>query len=85
MGHYLLLFGLVENGEVAPAVAVSSFGFIVRALINYTPNYFITFKSEKPHHEVLAKFLFMVSVGFVLNAAFLQASDSMLRTRFITS
>ena len=65
-GHYLTLITLVEKVKISPVIA-TTFGFVVGALINYILNYRFTFRSNKPHHEALSKFLTVALLGAGVN------------------
>lgn len=66
VAHYSLLILAVEGMGIG-AVAASSAGAVLGALVNYALNRRFTFNSDKSHAEALAKFLTIAGVGFVLN------------------
>ncbi|MFV2058840.1 MAG: GtrA family protein [Thiohalomonadales bacterium] len=65
-GHYVTLISLVQFWLIDPVYA-TTVGFIVGALINYTLNYRITFRSQKRHIETLPKFLVVAIIGSSTN------------------
>lgn len=65
--QYIILVIMVE-GFGWSAVLPSSLGYAVGALANYYLNYHLTFRSNKPHHQALAKFAIVVCTGLLLNS-----------------
>jgi putative flippase GtrA len=72
VAHYTVLIALVQLAKLN-AIHASSIGFLVGAGINYTLNYYYTFRSSKRHHQALIMFLTVAGVGLVLNGAILHA------------
>lgn len=66
--HYALLLALVEFLGVDP-VAGSVAGFLLGALVNYTLNRSLVFRSQRQHVEALPRFLAVAGVGLVGNSA----------------
>lgn len=64
--HYLLLVLLVQLGIAQPTLA-TTIGFAGGALINYALAWRIVFKTRRPHHEALPRFLAVAGSGAVLN------------------
>lgn len=64
--HYLVLMGMVEIFVIGPVIA-SVFAFATGALVNYSLNYRITFRSDKPHREAMSKFFVIAAGGLLLN------------------
>jgi putative flippase GtrA len=64
--HFILLILLVQLLAVPP-VPASMAGFVCGALVNYTLNYRITFRSSAPHISALPRFLAVAAAGFCLN------------------
>ena len=67
IGHYSVLLTLVEIFAVE-VVTASVGGFIVGALINYTLNRRLVFRSQRAHTEALPRFFAVAGVGLVGNA-----------------
>lgn len=66
--HYATLIALVQVFH-AHAVLSSAAGFTVGALVNYSLNYRLTFRSTKLHHDSMPKFFIVAIVGLALNTA----------------
>ena len=67
----LLYFG-VELAGIEPAIT-SSVAFVIVGIFNYLMHYSWTFDETAPHTQTLARYLFMVSCGFLINAAVMYA------------
>ena len=67
IGHYTVLLTLVEILAVE-VVTASVGGFVVGALINYTLNRRLVFRSQRAHGEALPRFFAVAGVGLVGNA-----------------
>lgn len=65
--HYAVLVSLVEAAGMAP-VAGSVAGFLVGALVNYTMNRRLVFRSDRAHAEALPRFLAVAGMGLCWNA-----------------
>ena len=65
--HYALLFGLVEAAGIG-AVAASTGGAVVGALVNYSLNYHYTFGSRRLHRQSLPRYAAVSVAGVALNA-----------------
>lgn len=65
--HYALLLVLVEAGGVDPVVG-SVAGFLLGALVNYTLNRRLVFRSDRAHVEALPRFLAVAGLGLCWNA-----------------
>lgn len=81
-GHYLTLILLVELLNKTAAIATTA-GFIVGAIINYILNYRITFNSNKPHHQTLAKFLLIAAIGAVINSSLMYLGTNILQYYYL--
>lgn len=68
--QYAILIALVETA-LADAVAASTIGFAISALVNYALNRSFTFRSSKSHAEALPKFGTVALLGLALNASLL--------------
>jgi putative flippase GtrA len=66
--QWLVLILLTQILKLDPTVA-STIGFLFSAVINYPLNYSFTFLSATPHRQALPRFLLIMTVGLVLNAA----------------
>lgn len=66
--HYTLMLLLIELSQLEPTTATTS-GFALGALISYSLNYRITFRSTQPHKKAAPKFLVAATSGMLLNAA----------------
>ena len=82
--HYLLLIVLVDGLDVAP-VPASVVGYVLAAIVNYLLNYYITFRSRKQHHEALAKFALIATLGLGLNTAIMAIGINWLALHYILS
>ncbi|NMG43594.1 GtrA family protein [Aromatoleum toluvorans] len=67
VAHYALLLALVEGVGVDP-VAGSVAGFLLGALVNYTMNRALVFRSDRAHVEALPRFLAVAGMGLCWNA-----------------
>ena len=72
--HYVALVLLVETFGLVPLVA-TMIGYVVGATMNYMLNFKFTFKSEAQHLVTFPKFIMMVVIGFILNAAIMYVLD----------
>lgn len=70
--HYAVLIALVQLAS-ADAVAASTAGAIVGALVNYALNHRYTFASRKAHGRALPRFVAVAVAGIALNAIVLAA------------
>lgn len=50
-----------------PAGASSGLGYFMASAINYLLNYFLTFRSKRPHLQTVTRFYFMVTAGWIMN------------------
>ncbi|BAL23030.1 GtrA family protein [Azoarcus sp. KH32C] len=67
VAHYALLLALVEGAHVDP-IAGSVAGFLLGALVNYTLNRTLVFRSDRAHVEALPRFLAVAGMGLCWNA-----------------
>jgi len=65
--HYFVLVSLVEMVGLS-AVAATSVGFVVGALVNYALNHRYTFRSSKAHLNAGPKFFLVAIVTGILNS-----------------
>ncbi|MBN2885132.1 MAG: GtrA family protein [Chromatiaceae bacterium] len=70
--HYVLLIALVQLAGWS-ALAASSLGFSLSALLNYALNRRFTFRSRRAHGEALPRFALVAASGLALNALLLAA------------
>ena len=67
LAHYSLLLALVEGAGVDP-VAGSVAGFVFGALVNYTMNRRLVFRSDRAHAEAMPRFFAVAGIGLLWNA-----------------
>jgi putative flippase GtrA len=65
--QYSALFVLVRTGTFQ-AVAASCVGAVAGALVNYTLNYHVTFRSSEPHRTIAPRFFFIAVSGISTNS-----------------
>ena len=65
--QYALLLALVEGAGADPVVG-SVAGFVLGALVNYTLNRTLVFRSDRAHVEALPRFLAVAGMGLCWNA-----------------
>jgi putative flippase GtrA len=82
--HYLVLIGLVQ-GSGTNAVPASVAGFVVGALVNYTLNYHVIFRSDKSHLTAASKFMAIALVGLLLNTAIVWFAVNTLGIHYLVS
>ena len=82
--HYAVLISLVQIGGVMPVVG-SVIGFVCGALVNYTLNYHITFRSSKQHHEAMLKFFLVALCGLAINTLIMSLSINSFHLHYIIS
>ena len=70
--HFTVLVALVQLGG-ANAIAASTAGAAVGAVVNYAINHRFTFSSHKSHALALPRFLAVALAGLALNAIVLAA------------
>jgi putative flippase GtrA len=80
--HYTSLILLVEAAGIG-AVAATSIGFAVGALVNYLLNYRYTFKSDKAHLDAGPKFVLIALVTGALNALLVQLGVGILGIHYL--
>lgn len=66
--HYSVLVGLVELAGLN-AVAATTIGFSVGAVVSYVLNRKVTFDSDQPHGIAFAKYATVLAVGLAINGA----------------
>lgn len=81
-GHYLTLIGVVE-GLGGDPVAGSVAGFLVGALINYSLNRAIVFRSGRAHREALPRFLAVAGLGLVWNGLLMSLLTHVLALHYL--
>ena len=69
---YLVLIAGVEVFSL-PAVAVSVIGYALGIVVNYVLNYRYTFNASQRHAAAFPKFLVVMLVGMLANAAIMAA------------
>lgn len=80
--HYAVLITLVHSGLTSPQSA-TTFGFAAGALVNYSLNYHVTFRSRNPHREALPKFLAIAVIGGTLNYALMSFGVQIIRIHYL--
>jgi len=68
LGHFSLLYALVEYYHVNPVWASGS-GALFGLVINYILNYSLTFKSQQSHVRTFPRFALIGGIGMFLNLA----------------
>jgi putative flippase GtrA len=84
VAHYIVLIILVEIVNTT-AIVGSSFGFLMGAAVNYTLNYYYTFKSNKQHIETVPKFYLVAALGFLINGLIIYGLAHLLAVNYILS
>ena len=82
--QYAILIALVQVGG-AGAVAASTAGAIVGALVNYALNHRFTFASRRVHWIALPRFCAVAGAGILLNAAVLAALLGVVRAHYLVA
>lgn len=80
--HYALLLALVEGAGADP-VAGSVAGFLLGALVNYTMNRTLVFRSDRAHVEALPRFLAIAGMGLCWNALLMYVLVDMLGVHYL--
>lgn len=70
--HYAVLILWVAGLGNDPALG-AMVGASCGAVCNYLLNHRYTFRSDRPHKEALPRFLFMASIGILLNGVIVKA------------
>jgi putative flippase GtrA len=83
-GHYLVLIMLIEWFALN-AIASSSAGAVVGALINYYFNYRWTFRSDQKHSVAATKFMTVAASGFVMNGLLMALLVEWLALHYLTA
>ena len=69
--HYLILFRLVQMYSL-DTVFSSTSGAMVGAGVIYSLNYFLVFKSVRPHREAFMRFFLVACLGVAMNGLILK-------------
>ncbi len=64
--QYGLMIFLIEWLTISPVLASAS-SYAISALVNYTANYYLTFKSNAQHLQTFAKFMLATAVVLMVN------------------
>jgi len=75
--HFAILILLVQLLATGPVIA-SAAGFAAGALVNYSLNYRVTFRSSNPHSSALPKFLAVALAGLCLNTVIMTLATAWL-------
>ena len=70
--QWSLLYVGVELAGTEPTIT-SSVAFVIVVIFNYLMHYSWTFDESAPHTQTLARYLFMISCGFLINATVMYA------------
>jgi putative flippase GtrA len=63
--HYGVLISLVQSGTLMPVPATLC-GYVAGGIVSYTLNRRHTYRSDRPHHEAIWRFVIVAAVGFLL-------------------
>jgi putative flippase GtrA len=74
--QYCILVILV-TGFSWPPIAASSAGFTISAVVNYTLNYHLTFRSSVPHSLAFTRFTAVAAAGLALNGVVMWMMQSL--------
>jgi putative flippase GtrA len=84
LAQYIVLIWTVERWHWS-AVAASSLGFFLSAIVNYLLNYYFTFRSDGRHGVAAARFAIVAAAGLVLNALLMELLAVWLRIPYVVS
>jgi putative flippase GtrA len=79
---YLVLIAGVEAFNL-PAVAASALGYALGIVVNYVLNYRFTFNARQRHTSVFPKFLAVMLIGMLANAAIMAAGVELLGLHYV--
>jgi putative flippase GtrA len=65
IAHYSVLIALVQSGTLRPVPATLC-GYVAGGIVSYTLNRRHTYRSDRPHHEAVWRFVTVAAVGFLL-------------------
>jgi putative flippase GtrA len=82
--HYVTTIALVELAHVPP-LAGSASGFAVGAVVKYWLNHFVVFRSVEPHSAAMPRFVAMLAIMFLLNAAFFALFNEALGLHYMVA
>lgn len=82
--HYSTLIALVQVMHVN-AVVSSAAGFVVGALVNYTLNYRVTFRSTKLHRDSMPKFFLVALFGLGFNTAIMALLTEVWKQHYLVA
>ncbi len=80
--HYSALVLLVETG-LLDAVAATTIGFALGAIVNYLLNYRYTFNSTKPHRDAGPKFALIATATGLVNILMVYAGVDSLGFNYL--
>ena len=80
--HYSALIALVHGLQVSP-VPASAIGFTIGALVNYSLNYRLTFRSKRLHRDSMPKFFAVALAGLLLNTAIMALLTTRLSVHYL--
>jgi putative flippase GtrA len=82
VAHYALLLALVEGAGTDPILG-SVAGFVLGALVNYTMNRTLVFRSERAHTEALPRFFTVAGIGLAWNALLMYLLAELLGLHYL--
>jgi putative flippase GtrA len=82
--HYATLIALVQVFH-AHAVVSSAAGFTVGALVNYSLNYRLTFRSTKLHHDSMPRFFLVAIIGLALNTGIMALLTEAMAVHYLVA
>lgn len=84
LAQFIILISLVYL-VVLNAVAASTIGYLIGALINYYLNFLYTFKSKQRHRRALPLFLIIALVGLIFNSSLMFICTHYLGIHYLIS
>lgn len=82
--QFAILIGGVRLFGVDPVTA-SSAGYVVGAIANYALNYGFTYRSARPHHEAVPRFVAVLGIGLALNALLMHVQVHLLGFHYLAA
>lgn len=82
--QYCLLITFVELLQ-ADKVLASATSYVISAVLNYTLNYYFTFKSDQHHLHSALKFTLVAAVGAAINTILFAALVYQLEVNYIVA
>jgi putative flippase GtrA len=82
--HYVTMIALVQLAHVLPLAATAS-GFAAGAGVKYWLNHLMVFRSVEPHTAAMPRFIAMLAIQFLLNAAFFTLFHEVLGLHYVVA